>query len=96
VAGRGAILSVRILEKLTEQGFEGKYSIDKRQIEELATMRFLENGENVVFLGPPGVGKAHLATALGLTAAGHRRSTYYINSLSNSKRPILRTGFPIS
>ena len=41
-------------------------SIDKRQIDELATMRFLENGENVVFLGPPGVGKTHLASAPGL------------------------------
>ena len=42
-------------------------------------MRFLENGENVVFLGPPGVGKTHLASALGLVAAKHRFSTYYIN-----------------
>ena len=46
---------------------------------ELATMRFLENGENVVFLGPPGVGKTHLASALGLVAAQHRFSTYYVN-----------------
>lgn len=59
--------------------FSFQPSIDKRQIDELATMRFLENGENVVFLGPPGVGKTHLATALGMVAAGHRRSTYYIN-----------------
>ena len=42
-------------------------------------MRFLENGENVVFLGPPGVGKTHLASALGLVAAQHRFSAYYIN-----------------
>lgn len=60
--------------------FSFQPSIDKRQMEELATMRFLENAENVVFLGPPGVGKTHLATALGMVAAGHRRSTYYINS----------------
>ena len=37
--------------------FSFQPSIDKRQIDELATMRFLENGENVVFLSPPGVGK---------------------------------------
>ena len=55
------------------------FPINKRQIDELATMRFLENGENVVFLGPPGVGKTHLASALGLVAAQHRFSTYYIN-----------------
>ena len=42
-------------------------------------MRFLENGENVVFLGPPGVGKTHLASALGMADARHRFSTYYIN-----------------
>jgi len=59
--------------------FDFQPSIDKRQIDELATMRFLENGENIVFLGPPGVGKTHLATALGMVAASHRKSTYYIN-----------------
>jgi DNA replication protein DnaC len=64
---------------LSDFDFGFQPSIDRRQIEELATMRFLENAENIVFLGPPGVGKTHLATALGLTAAGHRKSTYYIN-----------------
>jgi len=59
--------------------FSFQPSIDKRQIDELCTMRFLENAENVVFLGPPGVGKTHLATALGMEAARHRYSTYYIN-----------------
>ena len=59
--------------------FSFQPSIDKRQIEELATMRFVENAENVVFLGPPGVGKTHLATALGIEAARNRYSTYYIN-----------------
>lgn len=66
-------------KKLDDFDFDFQPSIDKRQIEELATMRFLENAENIVFLGPPGVGKTHLATAIGLTAAYHRKSTYYIN-----------------
>jgi DNA replication protein DnaC len=66
-------------KELKHFDFDFQPSIDKRQIDELATMRFLENGENVVFLGPPGVGKTHLATALGLVAATHRYSTYYIN-----------------
>ena len=56
-----------------------RLTFDKRQIDELATMRFLENAENVVFLGPPGVGKTHLASAWGLVAAQHRISTYYVN-----------------
>ena len=42
-------------------------------------MRFLEKGEKIVFLGSLGVGKAHLASALGLVAAQHRFSTYYVN-----------------
>lgn len=62
-----------------EFDFDFQPSIDKRQIEELRTMRFLENAENIVFLGPPGVGKTHLATALGMETASHRFSTYYIN-----------------
>jgi DNA replication protein DnaC len=53
--------------------------VDKRQIEELATLRFLETAENVVFLGPPGVGKTHLATALGMETARHRFTSYYVN-----------------
>ena len=68
-----------IKKTLDDFDFSFQPSIDKRQIDELATMRFLENGENVVFLGPPGVGKTHLASSLGLVAAQHRFSTYYIN-----------------
>ncbi len=41
--------------------------------------KFSDGPENVVFLGPPGAGKPHLASALGLEAAQHRFSTYYIN-----------------
>ncbi len=68
-----------IKKTLDDFDFSFQPSIDKRQIDELAAMRFLENGENVVFLGPPGVGKTHLASALGLVAAQHRFSIYYIN-----------------
>jgi DNA replication protein DnaC len=40
-------------------------------IRELATGRYLESGDNVLLLGPPGVGKTHLAVALGLKACEH-------------------------
>lgn len=55
----------------TIEGFDFSFqpSIDKKRILELATLRFLYNGENVIFLGPPGVGKTHLAVALGLKTA---------------------------
>ncbi len=68
-----------IKKLLSDFDFTFQPSIDKRLIDELATMRFLENIENIVFLGPPGVGKTHLATALGMEAAKYRYSTYYIN-----------------
>ena len=64
---------------LDDFDFDFQASIDKTQIMDLATMRFVHNSENVVFLGPPGVGKTHLAVALGIIAASSRFTTYYIN-----------------
>ena len=43
---------------------------------ELATLRFLAHGENVIFLGPPGVGKTHLAVALGMEAVAHGHNVF--------------------
>ena len=48
---------------LEQFDFDFQPSINREQIMELATMRFVENKENVVFLGTPGVGKTHLAVA---------------------------------
>jgi DNA replication protein DnaC len=48
--------------------FAAQPSVDKSQIRELATGRFIANGEVLLFLGPPGVGKTHLAVAIGREA----------------------------
>jgi len=45
--------------------FKFQPSIDAKVFRELATGRYLEHGENILLLGPPGVGKTHLAVALG-------------------------------
>jgi len=46
-------------------------SIDRKQIQQLSMCHFIEHGENVVILGPPGVGKTHLAVGLGIKAIEH-------------------------
>ena len=52
-------------------------SIDPRVIDDLRSLRFIHNHDNVVFLGPPGVGKTHLAIGLGLEAIRAGFSVYY-------------------
>src|ERR1041385_5221525 len=53
---------------LDEFDFVFQPSVNERQIRDLATMRFMSQAENILFLGPPGVGKTHLAVALGMCA----------------------------
>jgi DNA replication protein DnaC len=56
------------LKTLEQFDFDSQPSVDRRQVRELAGLSFVERAQNVVLLGPPGVGKTHLAAALGLKA----------------------------
>lgn len=62
------------IKSLEQFDFSFQPSIDHKLIRELSSLGFVERNENVVLLGPPGVGKTHLAVALGVKAAeaGHR------------------------
>ncbi|MDP9315783.1 MAG: IS21-like element helper ATPase IstB [Chloroflexota bacterium] len=64
--------------------FRFQPSVSQRLIHELASLAFLQTATNVVFLGPPGVGKTHLACGLAQTAleAGHSALFVSLRELS--------------
>lgn len=63
--------------RLDQFDFDAQPRLDRRVIDELATLRFVEEGANVVFIGPPGVGKTHLALGLAYLSVESGRRTYY-------------------
>jgi len=71
VAMRTAMARFPFVKPLESFDFAYQPSIDKKQVQSLATSHFIEHGENVIILGPPGVGKTHLSVALGLKAIEH-------------------------
>lgn len=71
-----------VKKKLDDFDFAFQPSIDRRVIDDLRCLRFVSNLENVVFLGPPGVGKTHLSIGLGIEAINAGYSVYYITASS--------------
>lgn len=63
---------------LQEFDFSYQPTINESQINDFASLRFLEKKENIIFYRNSGVGKTHLATAIGVIAARNRDSTYFI------------------
>lgn len=64
---------------LSDFDFTFNHGINKRQIYDLATCRFLDRAEGILFLGPSGVGKSHLAQAVGICAVKAGRSVLYLS-----------------
>ncbi len=76
--------------------FSFQPTINKEQILDFKNLRFIENKENIIFVGSPEVGKTHLATSIGIVAAKNRDSTYFINCndlISNLKKANLENRF---
>jgi DNA replication protein DnaC len=76
---------------LDEFDFDFQPSIDKAQINELATLVFAERNDNILFLGPPGVGKTHLAIGLALKAI-ENGMTVYFTTLSHMMQNLQKAG----
>ena len=76
---QAAMRSSRLPAIKTLEDFDVSFqpSIKREQIDSLRELGFVEREENVIFLGPPGVGKTHLAIGLAIAAARHGRRVYY-------------------
>ena len=66
---------------MDEFDFSFQKSIYRSVMDDLMTLRFMHNRENVVFLGPPGVGKTYLLVALGMRVFQSEISIYYISAV---------------
>lgn len=73
-------------KRLEDFDFSAQPGLDRRIVDELATGRFLAEGRNIVFLGPPGVGKTHLAIALGVAVAHMGYRIYYAHAVDLARR----------
>jgi DNA replication protein DnaC len=73
-----ALKTARITPPKTLEGFDFSFqpSLDRGRLLALAQVDFVTRAEVVHFLGPPGTGKSHLATALGVAAVRAGRSVY--------------------
>lgn len=72
--------------RLSDFDYDAQPSVDRKLVNELATLRFLDDATNVLFIGPPGVGKTMLAVGLARAAidAGYR--TYYTTAADLAAR----------
>ena len=80
---------------LEQFDFAFQPSIDERQVKELANLAFVAEATNILLLGPPGVGKTHLAVAPALRAIENGHGAYFVRAYDliwrTSGRPVLST-----
>lgn len=66
------------LKRSNDYDFSFQPSINKTEIDDLLSLRFIENKDNILFIGSPGTGKTHLATSIGIEAALKRYSVHFV------------------
>ena len=91
---RTRMASLPYAKTLAQFDFLFQPSIDERQIKELQTLRFISESGNVILLGPPGVGKTHIAVGLVMEAIRGGFGAYFItaNDLVNDLGKAAREG----
>lgn len=74
---------VNTQKEIDDFDFNYQPKLNKKQIMELASCRFINENKNIVFMGKPGVGKTHLANAIGIEALkqGYKVMFLHINDL---------------
>jgi DNA replication protein DnaC len=68
------------VKTLAQFDFAFQPSIDERQVRELSTLSFLHECNNIILLGPPGVGKTHLSVALAVEAISGGFGAYFVSA----------------
>jgi DNA replication protein DnaC len=86
LAGRLRFASLPSPATLADFDFDAAPGVDRKLISELATCRYLDTATNVLLIGPPGVGKTHLAVGLGRAAAEAGYRTYFTTAADLAAR----------
>lgn len=85
-AGRLRFANLPAPWRIDDFDFGAQPSIDQALLRELATCRYIDDATNVLFIGPPGVGKTMLAIALGHAAIDNGYRTYYTTAADLAAR----------
>ena len=65
---------------LNDIDYSFNHSLDKAKIEELGKLDFLQRNENIIIIGPPGVGKSMIATGIGINACNDGKKVLFVNA----------------
>ena len=79
---RMKLSGIPVRKTLEEFDLSFQPSIERTLFDDLRTLRFIHNADNLILLGPPGVGKSHLAIGYGIAAIEAGFSVYYVTSVA--------------